>query len=154
MEIALKRFKGRSRIHAMYFDWAPEFEDACNRLAIPVDASQAGRPSNDAIVECLNQDMLQGTRVSLLQAGLPPPLWHLAMPCYCQHSNALTVEGTSPWYKRHHKHFDGLLIPFGARVYYKPLPTSAQGENDPKFAPVAIPGIFLRRCVSFSLQTQ
>ena len=43
VEIALKRFKGRSKIHAMYFDRAPVLEDACNRLAIPVDTGRTAQ---------------------------------------------------------------------------------------------------------------
>merc|ERR1712078_780423 len=47
----------------------------------------------------------------------------------------------SPWERRHHSAFEGLRIPFGAAVRFKPPKSLA--KRLPKFGPNAVPGIFL-----------
>ena len=50
-------------------------------------------------------------------------------------------DGLSAWCHMHGKEFQGNMIPYGAKVYFKP--SGARGiEQDHKFDPKAIPGIF------------
>ena len=78
-----------------------------------------------------------------LQAGLPPPFWWLAVPCYCFHENVRDEGGTSAYYRRTGEHFGGQLIPFGARVSFRPLSTSMVYKHKLKFGSAGYPGIFL-----------
>jgi len=73
----------------MYMDRAPQLEGAAIALGIPSDHSRAGRPQNNAIIERFNQDIAHGTKVLLMQAGLPPAAWHLAAEYYCFADNTL-----------------------------------------------------------------
>ena len=51
--------------------------------------------------------------------------------------------GISAYYRRHDRHFEGKLIPFGSRVRYRFLDTSAHVADAVKFGPDAKVGVFL-----------
>ena len=60
---------------------------------------------------------------------------HVAMP------SALEIdEETTPWFRRHKTKFTGMVVPFGAGVYFKPAPTRYTMS---KLAPRLTFGIFL-----------
>ena len=75
-----------------------------------------------------------------LEAGLPPCFWRTAILCVC---HLLNVEPNddelSAWCKLHGSDFAGKLIPYGARVNYKPPKTRDAGQLH-KFD--SIPGVF------------
>ena len=57
--------------------------------------------------------------------------------------NIAVIDGESSWQRRHGatNAFKGLKLPFGCLIDFKPSPT--RGKATPKFAPKAVPGIFL-----------
>ncbi|MFM7979574.1 MAG: hypothetical protein ACKPKO_09685 [Candidatus Fonsibacter sp.] len=69
--MAIKLFKGDREISRFYSDRSGEIERVLRLLHIPSDTSQPGVPQNNAVAERLVQDVLEGTRTSLLRAGLP-----------------------------------------------------------------------------------
>ena len=54
-----------------------------------------------------------------------------------------TVGPESPWYRKNCEHFDGLRIPFGAKVHFMPTSTSSVGRDLPKMVPSLVPGVFV-----------
>jgi len=101
------------------------------------------RAETNGIAERMNRTVLEGSRTSLLSAGLPPVFWPLAVKCFCFARNILnTSQGVSAWEGRHEKGiFSGLLVPFGSLVDF--LPTPPIRREQAKMAPNALPGIFL-----------
>ena len=140
---ALKLFRGRNNTICMYADRAKELDCAATAMGIPCDRARAGRPQTNGIIERRNQEVNRGTKALLVGAGLPPPLWYLAAPCYCHMENVIDEGGTSPYYRRHKEHFQGKLIPFGSRVKFKLLTTSGLDDDVDKFRPSTHVGLFL-----------
>ena len=91
----LNRFRGYNRVKRMYADRAKELDCAATAMGIPCDRSRAGRPQTNGIIERRNQEISRGAKSLLLQAGLPPPFWWLAVPCYCFLENVQDEGGTS-----------------------------------------------------------
>ena len=138
---AVKQFIGAKKVRQAYSDHAPQFIEA-NEMKIPIDHSLPGRPQTNSIAERTNQFILTATSTCLLEAGLPPCFWRTAILCVC---HLLNVEPNddelSAWCKLHASDFAGKLIPYGARVNYKPPKTREAGQLH-KFGPDSIPGVF------------
>ena len=62
---------------------------ACSQLNVNSDQSQPEIHETNGIIEKYNQHVLDGTRVLLVQAGLPPVFWPYAATCYCMLSNIM-----------------------------------------------------------------
>ena len=139
---AVKQFIGAKKVRQAYSDHAPQFIEAMNEMKIPIDHSLPGRPQTNSIAERTNQFILTATSTCLLEAGLPPCFWRTAILCVC---HLLNVEPNddelSSWCKLHGFDFAGKLIPYGARVNYKPPKTRDAGQLH-KFGPDSIPGVF------------
>ena len=139
---AVKQFIGNKKVGQAYSDHAPQFIEAMNEMMIPIDHSLPGRPQTNSIAERTNQFILTATSTCLLGAGLPPCFWRTAILCVC---HLLNVEPNddeiSAWCKLHGSEFAGKLIPYGARVNYKPPKTREAGQLH-KFGPDSIPGVF------------
>ena len=139
---AVKQFIGAKKVRQAYSDHAPQFIEAMNEMKIPIDHSLTGRPQTNSIAERTNQFILTATSTCLLEAGLPPCFWRTAILCVC---HLLNVEPNddelSAWCKLHGTDFAGKLIPYGARVNYKPPKTREAGQLH-KFGPDSIPGVF------------
>ena len=139
---AVKQFIGNKKVRQAYSDHAPQFIEAMNEMKIPIDHSLPGRPQTNSIAERTNQFILTATSTCLLEAGLPPCFWRTAILCVC---HLLNVEPNddelSAWCKLHGSEFAGKLIPYGARVNYKPPKTREAGQLH-KFGPDSIPGVF------------
>ena len=139
---AVKQFIGAKKVRQAYSDHAPQFIEAMNEMKIPIDHSLPGRPQTNSIAERTNQFILTATSTCLLEAGLPPCFWRTAILCVC---HLLNVEPNddelSAWCKLHGADFAGKLIPYGARVNYKPPKTREAGQLH-KFGPDSIPGVF------------
>ena len=139
---AVKQFIGAKKVRQAYSDHAPQFIEAMNEMKIPIDHSLPGRPQTNSIAERTNQFILTATSTCLLEAGLPPCFWRTAILCVC---HLLNVEPNddelSAWCKLHGTDFAGKLIPYGARVNYKPPKTREAGQLH-KFGPDCIPGVF------------
>ena len=125
-----------------YADKATNFDAAFDELKISLDHSLPGRPQTNSIAERTNQFVIGTTTTCLLEAGLPPCFWRTAIECAC---HLLNVEpgddGLSAWCHMRGKEFQGNMIPYGAKVYFKPS-GAREVEQDHKFDPKAIPGIF------------
>ena len=139
---AVKQFIGTKKVRQAYSDHAPQFIEAMNEMKIPIDHSLPGRPQTNSIAERTNQFILTATSTCLLEAGLPPCFWRTVILCVC---HLLNVEPNddelSAWCKLHGSEFAGKLIPYGARVNYKPPKTRDAGQLH-KFGPDSIPGVF------------
>ena len=100
-------------------------------------------PETNAFIERANQDVVNGVRTNLQQAGLPNFFKKFAGECYCVLRNThVDAEGSSPWKLTHGIDFHGQRIPFGAKVYFKAAPPhkSAQPQKEEAQAQVGIFG--------------
>ena len=137
----LNKIKGDKKLHHVYSDGFGSIRQACKLLLANHELSTPGVHHSNALIERCNQDILYGTRVLLVQAGLPACFWPYASPCYCHLENITEDDdGDSPWYRRHGSHFKGLKIPFGCGVFF--LPVSTKYVNA-KAAPPMSYGIFM-----------
>ena len=139
---AMKHYIGKRKVTNAYADDAPQFESALKELRIPLDQSLPGHPQNNSLAERNNQFMMLTTSTCLLEAGLPPCFWPFAVECV---SHLLNIEklsdGSSAWLKLHKSEFPGMVIPLGAKVFFKPS-DARERDQDHKFDPKSIPGIF------------
>ena len=70
-QVALQNFIGMRGAKMLYSDRSGEINAACKFLKIYPFRSQPGMPQNNAVIERANQDVLDGVRTNLNQAGLP-----------------------------------------------------------------------------------
>ena len=139
---SLKHFIGRRKVLQLYSDDAPAFVKAAKELKISHDSSLPGRAQNNSYAERNNQFLIMTVSTCLLHAGAPPCFWKYALDCVCHLLNCEhTTEDGSAWMKMHDEEFKGQLIPFGAKVFFKPSGARSI-EQDHKMDPDAIPGIF------------
>ena len=104
--------------------------------------STPGRPETNGVAERAVRTVVEGARTALEHAGLPPRWWCSAGRHFCMASNIAVINDNSSWQRRHgNGAFSGLRILFGCLIDFKPSPT--KGKATPKFAPKAVPGIFL-----------
>ncbi len=107
------------------------------------DESQPGMPQTKSLIERANQDILQGTRTLLLQAGLPACFSTFAAPCYCMLDNISDKkESVSAWELTYGEDFPGKRLPFGCLVSYIPSQTKGLSGSVAKWDPSAREGIF------------
>ena len=81
-EHAIRRFVGSQPVKLIYSDNAPNIKRAAADMGLVAEFSLPGVPKNNSKAERAVQDVLQGTRVFLLQAGLPTCFWPMAASCY------------------------------------------------------------------------
>ena len=87
----------------------------------------------------------EGASIILLQAGLPPEWWPLAVQYFCWARNVSQRklkhhDAASAWEARHGEPFAGHEHPFGALVHFRPV--KPRREALPTFAPNGQPGVF------------
>ena len=138
----LSHFAGpRDVVQSFYSDNSPELKRAALELRWPHPTSTPGRPDRNGVAERNVRVATEGARALLMHAGLPENWWPQAMAYMSVARNIESIEGLSPWESRFGGHkFQGPKIPFGALVDFKPSPVRG---GPPKFAPKAVPGIFL-----------
>ena len=116
---------------------------AAKQLGVMHQTATPHRPQTNAFAERGIRTMLEGTRASLLQAGLPLQFWPIAGR---HHAFATAVVGgsdgeTSPWMKMHGSDFGGWVLPFGCLIHYRPPKPILKSLA--KFSPETIPDMFL-----------
>ena len=139
--LAIKKFVGDRKVVCAYSDSAPSFEAAMNELGIPLDKSLPGRSVTNSIAERNNLFMLDTASTCLLHAGLPACFWPFAVEYVSHALNIERLEDGSAWEKLHKEAFKGKMIPFGAKVNFKPS-EARKAESPSKFSPRSIPGVF------------
>ena len=140
---ALRFYLGDVPATCIYSDNSKELTVAIREMDVIHQTATPHRPQTNAFAERGIRTMLEGTRASLLQAGLPHRFWPMAGR---HHAFATAVTDQcnglpSPWWLKHGKSFDGWVLPFGSLVHYRPPRPIL--KSLPKFAPRTIPGIFL-----------
>ena len=104
--------------------------------------STPNRPQSNGVVERFVQLVIDGARCLLHQSGLPLRYWTFAASAFCHGRNVslAAFHGETPWKAKHGDEFKCALIPFGAKVVFRPFrPT---GHKGPKFAPRGEFGLF------------
>ena len=137
----IKKFIGERKISCAYSDSAPSFEAAMRELGIPLDRSLPGRSVTNSIAERDNLFILDTASTCLLHAGLPACFWPFAVEYVSHALNIERLEDGSSWEKMHKEAFKGKMIPFGAKVNFKPS-EARKSEAPSKFSPRSIPGVF------------
>ena len=129
------------KVGVVYSDNAPELKDAVRRMKFRHNTSRAYVDEN---IEREIRTVLEGTRANLTQAGLPDSLWPYAAQRHAMALNATKRLDVAriPWEDRFGTPFDGLMIPFGAKVLFWNNPKQNVTEAS-KFSPTGEEGIFL-----------
>ena len=157
---ALNHVIGRriKRVKLIYFDNAAELQSACNELGILTEHSIPGDPQSNGVVERVNQSVLNMTRTSLLQSGLPHCFWPYAVECSCFNLGVNYLQGESSWSLTHKTgEFDKLVVPFGCAVLLNEHDardvndkSKQQRKWDPKGTIAVFAGYELAPCDKFS----
>ena len=92
-------------------------------LKITLDTSVPGRKVTNSLAERNIQFLVTATTTCLLEAGLPACYWTFAVTCVSHLLNIEELEDGSAWQKMHKAKFKGPMIPFGAKVTFKPQVT-------------------------------
>ena len=137
----IKRFIGERKVTCAYSDSAPSFEAAMRELGIPLDKSLPGRSVTNSIAERNNLFILDTASTCLLHARLPACFWPYAVEYVSHALNIERLVDGSSWEKMHKEVFKGKMIPFGAKVNFKPS-EARKSEAPSKFSPRSSPGIF------------
>ena len=142
---SLKHFMGARKIRLFYSDNSQELIGATEELGIDREGTEVGDPTNNAIAERNNQTILGGVRSILIRAGFPACFWPFAAPYYCLMDNVDVGanQQKSPYHLVHKEEFKGQLIPFGSRVYFKPLAVRVDHEPPTKWEGTGEPGVFM-----------
>ena len=112
--------KVEDKVGIVYSDNAPELEAVVKQLGVRHNTSRAYVNENKAVIEREMRTILEGTRSNLAQANMPDHIWPLAAQHHAMALNIskrLDVEKI-PWEDRFGDSFDGLVVPFGAKVIY------------------------------------
>ena len=144
-EQAFKFLLGHKNCIMTHSDNSSEITDALANLGIPQSMSEPGVPQTNGVAERANQDILEGARTNLVQAGLPACFGPLSAECYCVNDNiSPDSDGESKYYRFHEykQEFNGWRLPFGCEVIYKPSVTSERLAQN-KWAPTSRHGIFV-----------
>ena len=137
----IKSFIGDRKVVCAYSDSAPSFEAAMRELGIPLDKSLPGRSVTNSIAERNNLFIIDTAPTCLLHAGLPACFWPYAVEYVSHALNIERLEDGSAWEKMHKEAFKGKMIPFGAKVHFKPS-EARKAEAPSKFSPRGIAGVF------------
>ena len=137
----LKRFMGARKVLLAFSDQAPQFVKACRELKITLDTSVPGRKVTNSLAERNIQFLVTATTTCLLEAGLPACYWTFAVTCVSHLLNIEELEDGSAWQKMHKAKFKGPMIPFGAKVTFKPSDARSRSQ-DAKFDPKGLVGVF------------
>ncbi len=106
------------------------------------DGGQPGVPHTNGIIERCNQLIIGGTATCLIEAGLPPCFWTYGSPCFCMNYNITELCGMSPREKTHGEPFNGMALPLGCLVIFKPNETRGERQTALKWSPKASWGVF------------
>ena len=92
---ALRNFFGNNAVGRFYCDNSPELKLVCTTLGIVHETSRPGVPQNNSIIERTNLDILEGTRATLICAGLPECFWPFAAQHFCllENTSAIDLDG-------------------------------------------------------------
>ena len=137
----IRSFIGDRKIVCAYSDNAPSFEAAMRELGVPLDFSLPGRSVTNSIAERNNLFIIDTASTCLLHAGLPACFWPYAVEYVSHALNIERLEDGSAWEKMHKEKFGGKMIPFGAKVHFKPS-DARKAEAPSKFSPRGIAGVF------------
>ena len=142
----LIHFRGKDKVKFFFSDKHASLLAAVERLgedqkaAIPHETSVPGIHETNAIAENKVKKVIAGTRVDLLQAGLPACFWPFAAEHYAFMVTVMENEQQPAYFNRHGKYFKGPLIPFGAAIDVVPSPLAPKPK---KFNPRGCPACFL-----------
>ena len=143
--VALRYFVGERDMKFLYSDNSLELKRAAEILRVPHPTSTPYRPENNGKVERRIGVMAEGVRAALLQSGLPHRFWTLASRHHLFATaisvNPRAADGLSAWERHHGVAFDGLRIPFGSLIFYRPK--KSELDSMAKFAPRTVPGLFV-----------
>ncbi len=132
------------KVKNFYTDAAEELTKAAKQLGWRHPTALPGRPQTNGIAERAVKQVLNGTRAVLKASGLPGKWWSRAARHFCMMQNVCGnswKSEPSAWELRRGVPFAGKLVPFGAKVEYRPsLPSQRTGE---RFDPAASNGVLV-----------
>ena len=125
----------------MYTDIAPELIAALSRFKLEHDTSTPYRFIASSIAERSIRTVTEGTRTLLEQSGFPVQRRPYAARCFCHSMNIAVIDGDSAYNTRHGVEFEGLSIPYGCLVDFRPPIVVL--KKAAKFGTTSMPGFFI-----------
>ena len=108
----------------VYTDCSNQFQAALDDLGLSHDTSTPHRPETNGVAERFVRKVKEGTSCTLSQSGLSEQWWGYAMLCFCFLANVVELfkNGKTAYNTRFDTDYTGPYIPFGAEIYYLPIP--------------------------------
>lgn len=100
--------------------------------------SEPYHSKHNSRVERANRTVMESTRATISETGLPKSVWHKVVKGCCLMLNQIpkTKGDASPWIKMHNKSLpDGYIKPLGTSLTYKLNQTEIHSKLDEKGAP-------------------
>ena len=156
---AIGYIAGDEKIRLIYSDGSKEIKRACKKHKIPHEVAGPGIPQTRGKIESIARVDIDGTRCNLENSGLPPLFWPFGIVHFTFSKNVQVINGESAYNARlKNGHFNGILIPFGAYIEFRPLPHHEDGAlaammrtsdsrikkaKRPKWSARGVPGVMM-----------
>ena len=143
--VALQHFVAPDdAVEVIYTDNSRELIAGIKELGYRHQTSVEYVDSSKSFIEREVRNMLEGARTNLVQSGMPLQYWPLAIQHFAMATNTSDQLDTSPspWELRFGEMFEGMAIPFGAKVLCWNNPNQADNTAG-KLSPTSVEGVFL-----------
>ena len=143
--IALQHFVAPDdAVEVIYTDNSRELIAGIKELGYRHQTSVEYVDSSKSFIEREVRNMLEGARTNLVQSGMPLQYWPLAIQHFAMATNTSDQldSSPSPWELRFGEMFEGMAIPFGAKVLFWNNPNRADNTAG-KLSPTSVEGVFL-----------
>ena len=143
--IALQHFVAPDdAVEVIYTDNSRELIAGIKELGYRHQTSVEYVDSSKSFIEREVRNMLEGARTNLVQSGMPLQYWPLAIQHFAMATNTSDQldSSPSPWELRFGEMFEGMAIPFGAKVLFWNNPNRADNTAG-KLSPTSVEDVFL-----------
>ena len=143
--VALQHFVAPDdAVEVIYTDNSRELIAGIKELGYRHQTSVEYVDSSKSFIEREVRNMLEGARTNLVQSGMPLQYWPLAIQHFAMATNTSDQldSSPSPWELRFGEMFEGMAIPFGAKVLFWNNPNRADNTAG-KLSPTSVEGVFL-----------
>ena len=144
--IALQHFVAPDdAVETLYTDNSRELIAGIKELGYRHQTSIEYVDSSKSFIEREVRNMLEGAGANLVQSGMPLQYWPLAIQHFVMAANTSDQldSSLSSWELRFGEMFEGMLIPFGAKVLFWNNPNRANNTAG-KLSPTSVEGVGYR----------
>ena len=119
-------------------------KSCCKKHRMHHEVSDPGIPQSNGLAESMVRVEVEGTKCILSHSGHPPIFWPPAVEHFAFSRNIRITNDVSAYDSRHGEgHFQGEQIPFGASLFFVPLPHVKKKKGNAKFSDNCRPGVMM-----------